>query len=221
MSDTNTTIKLGMPISIRYKEINAKIGRYQKRLRLRIDVDDYENGETLSTNNCTSPRGLADADAIAYLEEVFRKIVDALLILGMNPKSYKDIRSVAKMLKYTMNASPSPKKTCMSSDTIKHKLANRTEASMVFNDHPKLWELWKHSNKKLEISSKNGKLLVTMQPYDEVFAIQAVRNTVKRIHEEKKNDFPWMPIGIMVAKGVATWHDLTDEYMVKKYCSKL
>jgi len=112
------------------------------------------------------------------------------------------------------------KEPYMSNDKIKCKLTNCSEASMVFSDHPELWKIWKHSGKELEVYSSSGKLLVTFQSYDKVFAIQAVRNTFNRILEEKKNDFPWMPVGVMVAKRVATWHDLTNKYMVDTYCSK-
>jgi len=109
----------------------------------------------------------------------------------------------------------------MSSKKIKCRLTHCTEASMVFSDHRDLWKIWKHSGKELEVYSRSGELLVTFQSYDKVFANQSVRNTFNRILEEKKNDFPWMPVGVMVAKGVATWHDLTNKYMVDTYCSKL
>ena len=97
------------------------------------------------------------------------------------------------------------------------KLDRCTEPSMVFSDHPAAFNEWKNSKEPLRVLSKTGEPIATFMPFDEVFANTIVRNTFRRVNAAKKNEFPWLPFGIMAQHNLAVFHDSTNIFMIEKY----
>jgi len=100
---------------------------------------------------------------------------------------------------------------------LSYTLLKHTEATMIFQEYPHAFEIWKTSNAMLHIFKSNGKPLVTFHPFLEVFGNRVVRRTFMRANEKEQNRHPWMPVGVMLAHGVADWHDETDAYIIQKY----
>ena len=97
------------------------------------------------------------------------------------------------------------------------KLDRCTEPSMVFSDHPAAFNEWKNSKEPLRVLSKTGEPIATFMPFDEVFANTIVRNTFRRVNAAKKNEFPWLPFGIMAQHNLAVFHDSSNIFMIEKY----
>ena len=102
-------------------------------------------------------------------------------------------------------------------DILSFTLRKQSEATMIFQEHPDAFEIWRKSGFKLRIFKSNGEPLVTFHSVYEVFDNMAVRSHYKKVNEELENPHPWMPVGLMIACGVADWHDDTDPYMTENF----
>lgn len=100
---------------------------------------------------------------------------------------------------------------------LSYKLNLCNEATMVFSDHPAAFDAWKATKQQLRVLTRDDKPITTFKTFKEVFSDPTVLNTFKRQNAIQKNQFPWMPVGVMCQRGLADWHDMTDVYMIEKY----